>query len=361
MDYKRDIPPVRRKRKKRNSGIIFLLFTTTIFAIALCIYLLFSYNEQRNKTLQAMAEIELIEESKSQLFTQEQVDDFILKTKDKMLEELKSMVESGDGMLDVLQHFYPDYVIASGNGGYHFFPISETLEKNNFDLQRFTYPIYNEEDKEWEGTANYMKGTEKKAKKGIDVSTFQGDIDWKKVKRAGMEFAIIRLGFRGYESGKIVLDSKYEDNIEGSLKAGLDTGVYFFTEAINEKEAIEEADFVIENLEGYKINMPVVIDVEESANTQKNRTKNVTAEQRTKNVIAFCERIKEAGYDVMIYGNLKSFMIMMNFEELEGYDKWFAYYRYPFHFPYKIKMWQYTSSEKIDGIEGKADVNLMFY
>ena len=235
------------------------------------------------------------------------------------------------------------------------------MEKNNFDLEKFTYPIYNEELKEWEGTATYMAGTEKEAKKGIDVSTFQGDIDWQKVKNSNIEFAIIRLGFRGYESGKIVLDNQFENNIVGSLEAGLDTGVYFFTEALTEQEAIEEADFVIENIKGYQINMPVVIDVEESANTQKTRTRDLTQEQRTKNVIAFCERIKEAGYDVMIYGNLKSFMIMMNIEELENYDKWFAYYRYPFHFPYKIKMWQYTAYEKIDGINGKTDVNLMFY
>ena len=176
-----------------------------------------------------------------------------------------------------------------------------------------------------------------------------------------MDFAFIRLGFRGYESGKIVLDSKYEDNIAGSIKAGLDTGVYFFTEALTEKEAIEEAEFVIENLKDHPITMPVVIDVEESANTEKTRTKDLTAEQRTKNVIAFCKRIKEAGYEPMIYGNLKSFMIMMDFEKLENYDKWFAYYRFPFHFPYKIKVWQYTSTEKVDGIEGNTDVNIMFY
>lgn len=361
MDYKRDIPTKRKKRKKKNTAIIILLFTTTLLAAALCVFLLFSYTEQKNKTMQAMAEISALEESNNSLFTQNQVDNFVEKAKKEFLDKLKSMVENGDGMLDVLQYFYPDYVIASSAGSYHFFPISETLEKNNFDLEKFTYPVYNEKTKECEGTATYMEGTEKEAKKGIDVSTFQGDIDWEKVKMSGMEFAIIRLGFRGYETGKIVLDSKFENNIEGSLKAGIDTGVYFFTEALDEKEAIEEADFVIENLRGYKINMPVVIDVEESANTEKTRTRELTADQRTKNVIAFCNRIKEAGYDVMIYGNLKSFMIMMNIEELEAYDKWFAYYRYPFHFPYKIKMWQYTAYEKVDGIKGKADVNLMFY
>lgn len=358
MDFNRETV---RKRRRRKSVAIYPLFITTMIAITMCIFFFLYGLSQKNRAIEAISEVAVLEETNSEMYTKTQVDSFVEKAKQEFLDKLKSMVENGDGMLTVLQHFYPDYVIASSSGSYHFFRINDKLQQNNFDLEKFTYPTYNEEKKEWEGTATYMVGEEKEARKGVDVSTFQGKIDWKKVKKSGMEFAIIRLGFRGYESGKIVLDSKYEDNMEGCMKAGLDTGVYFFTEALNEKEAIEEADFVIENLADYDINMPVVIDVEESANTEKTRTRDLTADQRTKNVIAFCEHIKDAGYDVMIYGNLKSFFVMMNFEELEKYDKWFAYYRYPFHFPYKIKMWQYTAYEKIDGIEGKADVNLMFY
>lgn len=356
MDLKR-----KRRRRRKNSGSIFFIVTLLIFVFTLCFIFFVSFLSQKNKTKEAMTQLEELEKSNQQLFNQSQVDSLIEKTKKEFLDKLKSMVENGDGMLSVLQYFYPDYVIASSDGGYHFFPISDTLAKHNFNLEQFTYPVYNEEKEEWEGNASYTFEDGKEAKKGVDVSTFQGDIDWKKVKDAGMDYAMIRLGFRGYESGKIVLDSKYEENIEDCVKAGLDAGVYFFTEALDEEEAIEEADFVLENLKEHKINMPVVIDVEESANKEKTRTKDLTADQRTKNVIAFCEKIKEAGYDVMIYGNLKSFMIMMNIEELEGYDKWFAYYRYPFHFPYKIKMWQYTAYERVDGIDGKADVNLLFY
>lgn len=354
MDYK-------RKKRKRKSFIIYPLFITTLISITLCMIFFLYGLSQKNKIKEAMGKVAVLEETNSKLFSQSQVDILIEKAKQEILDKFKSMLENGESMLSILQTLYPDYVIASSNGKYYFFPILETNKKNNFDLSKFTYPTYNDEKKEWEGTATYMAKEEKEARKGIDVSTFQGEINWKKVKNSGIEYAIIRLGFRGYESGKIVLDSKFEENIEGSLNVGLDTGVYFFTEALNEKEAIEEAEFVIENLKEYKINMPVVIDVEESANTEKTRTRDLTAEQRTKNVIAFCETIKKSGYEVMIYGNLKSFMIMMNFEELEEYDKWFAYYRYPFHFPYKIKMWQYTASEKIDGIDGKTDVNLMFY
>ena len=358
MDFNRE---TNRKRRRRKSAVIYPLFITTMIAITLCIFLFLYGLSQKNKAVEAMTKAAVLEETNSKLFTQEQVNNLVENAKQEILDKLKSMLENGEGLMTFLQQFYPDYVIATSNGGYHFFRINDNLEKNDFDLEKFTYPTYNEEEKEWKGTATYMAGEEKEAKKGVDVSTFQGKVDWKKVKKAGMEFAIIRLGFRGYESGKIVLDSQFENNIEGSIKAGLDTGVYFFTEALTEEEAIEEAEFVIENLKDYKINMPVVIDVEESANTEKTRTRDLTADQRTKNVIAFCERIKKEGYDVMIYGNLKSFMIMMNFEELEQYDKWFAYYRYPFHFPYKIKMWQYTAYERIDGIDGKADVNLMFY
>ncbi len=364
MDFK-ERAKERKKRKQKKILIYTILVTITIFSIAAALFLFFCYEKEKQNTVAVMQQIEELEENYGGLYTQAQLDQKIEeeanKEKQEMLDTMQSMMENGDGPLSLLQYFYPDDVVVSGDGRYYFFPILDSLEKNNFILENFTYPVKNEETGEWEGEAAYKINEEAYAKKGIDVSTFQGDIDWERVKNDGIEYAIIRLGFRGYESGKIVLDSKYEENIEGSLAAGLDTGVYFFTEALTEKEAVEEADFVIENLEGHKINMPVVIDVEESADPNNTRTKALTAEQRTKNVIAFCNRIKDAGYEVMIYGNLKSFMLMMDIEELEGYDKWFAYYRYPFHFPYKVKMWQYASWEKIDGIKGGVDVNLMFY
>jgi hypothetical protein len=156
------------------------------------------------------------------------------------------------------------------------------------------------------------------------------------------------------------LNKIIEYNIEKAKAAGLDVGVYFFTEAINEKEGIEEAEFVLENLGDYKVDLPIVIDVEESASSDS-RTKDLTQEERTKIVLAFCNRIKEAGHEVMIYGNMKSMLIMMDIEELEGYDKWFAYYKYPMRFPYKMRMWQYTAKGEVDGIKGDVDMNIAFY
>ncbi len=195
----------------------------------------------------------------------------------------------------------------------------------------------------------------------MDVFKFQGDIDWDKVKNDNIDYAYIRLGYRGYESGKIVTDDNYEKNIEGCNEAGLDCGVYFFTEAKNREEGIEEAEFVLENLGDYHVELPIVIDVELSSNVKKSRTRNLSQEDRTEAVIGFCERIKKAGYTPMIYGNLKSLMLMTDINKLEDYDKWFAYYNYPLRFPYKIKMWQYTSEGSVDGIKGNADINVMFY
>ena len=351
----------RRRNKRKRIAIIFTLFTVSVVSMALCLMTLLSYEKQKNKALQAMNKIRILEEENSTMFSKKQLDEMVNSKAQEMLDKMQSMMEKGEGTLSLLQYFYPNHVIASDSGRYHFFPIQEKLTKNDFILENFTYPTKNEETGELEGETTYKIDEHTYARKGIDVSKFQGEIDWEKVKDDEMEYAIIRLGYRGYETGKMVVDDKYQENIEGSLEAGLDTGVYFFTEALTEKEAIEEADFVIENLGDYKINMPVVLDVEESASKEKTRTKDLTQEQRTKNVIAFCERIKEAGFDVMIYGNLKSFMIMMDFEKLEEYDKWLAYYKYPFHFPYKIKMWQYTSTQQVDGIKGDVDVNLMFY
>ncbi len=365
MDSQRKL---KRKKHKKTEIILYgMLLTVTFLLMFTTVILFFFYQAEKEKTIAAMKEIEELSSPKQQeevkVIEKEIVKEVLVTDSyaDETFTKVKELAEEGEGMLTLLQTIYPDEVIVSGDGRYYFFPIQEDLAKNGLNQENFIYPVENEETGSYENEAVYETPEGKRARKGVDVSTFQNEIDWERVKDDGIDYAIIRLGFRGYESGKIVLDARYEENIKGALEAGIDTGVYFFTEAVNEAEAVEEAEFVIENLKGYDINMPVAIDVEKSADPGATRTKDLTAEQRTKNVIAFCERIRKEGYEVMIYGNLYSFMIMMDFEQLEEYDKWFAYYRYPFHFPYKIKMWQYASWEKVDGISGGADVNLMFY
>ena len=154
-------------------------------------------------------------------------------------------------------------------------------------------------------------------------------------------------------------DETFEDNIKGALSNGISVGVYFFTQALSVKEAEEEARFVLDTIEPYRIDCPVILDVEIVLN-QNARTRDLSREERTQYCIAFCEMIKEAGYRPMIYGNLRTFFLLLDLEQLEDYDKWFAFYGDKPYYPYDFKVWQYTESGNVSGIEGEVDLNISF-
>ena len=147
--------------------------------------------------------------------------------------------------------------------------------------------------------------------------------------------------------------------IKGARRNDIDVGVYFFTQATSVEEAEEEAEYVIDAIQPYKVEYPVVIDVEAVSNNNS-RTKELTKEERTQYCIAFCEKIKDAGYQPMIYGNLKTFMMMLDLQQLEEYEKWFAFYDEQVYYPYDFKVWQYTDEGKVDGIDGNVDLNISF-
>ncbi len=367
MDYLKEERRKRNKRKRLIRRIIMTLMTIMMLTLGgCCIFLLMNYNTEKNRAIEALSQkTELEEQLNSGNYitvyeSEKLIEEAKKETKNALLDDIKSRMENGDTTLTLLENLFPDKIVTADKGKYIFFDINDALAKNEFDYKDLVYPVLNEETNEYEGDVQLIENGGVSSKKGIDVSKFQGKINWKKVANDGVEFAYIRLGYRGYGSGKIVTDDMYEYNIKECNAAGIDTGVYFFTEAISEREAIEEADYVLKNIRDYKIHLPIVIDVEESASSDS-RTKNLTQEERTNIVIAFCNRIKEAGHEVMIYGNMKSMLIMMDIEKLEGYDKWFAYYKYPLRFPYKMRMWQYTASEKVNGISGNVDMNIMFY
>ena len=189
------------------------------------------------------------------------------------------------------------------------------------------------------------------------MSRQQEKIDWKKVAGDDISYAFIRAGYRGSTEGKLVEDEYFKDNIEGALDNDIQVGVYFYTQAVTEQEAEEEAEFVIDLIKRYDVTYPVVFDIEE-VNSSSARTAQMTKEDYTKAAIAFCEKIKEAGYTPMIYGNLKSFMIMLDLEQLEDYEKWFAFYDTPVYFPYEFSIWQYSSKGSVNGIKGDVDLNI---
>ncbi|WP_195283281.1 glycoside hydrolase family 25 protein [Harryflintia acetispora] len=253
--------------------------------------------------------------------------------------------------IELIQRFYDDrFVFKSGNK-FQFISLDPNLSRNVYDWDNLVYKDNNE--------VKYVRDGASRALKGIDVSTHQGTIDWKKVKNDGVKFAMIRVGYRGYGTGKIMLDDQFKRNIKNATANGIKVGVYFYSQAITTKEAVEEAEFVLDNIKGYDIDYPVVFDIEDAPSASA-RTRSLTASKATQVAKAFCERIEQGGYRPMIYTYTKYFVTEINMGSLTKYDKWVAqYYKRPF-FPYKFQMLQYTSKGKVDGIKGNVDMNLCF-
>ena len=197
-------------------------------------------------------------------------------------------------------------------------------------------------------------------RRGIDVSTFQGEIDWNLVKESGVEFAMIRLGYRGYESGSLFLDDRFEENVKGATQAGIDIGIYFFSQAITVEEAIEEAQFVCKNIKHMSIKMPVAFDMEAVTGSEADRIHHLTMREITEISDAFCTVIEKHGYDAIIYGNQSWIYHCINLSLIPERHIWLAHYTHFSGFPYEYTMWQYSDSGTIDGIEGTVDLDIQF-
>ena len=196
------------------------------------------------------------------------------------------------------------------------------------------------------------------AVKGIDVSVWQGRIDWNRVKESGVEFVMIRVGGRGLSEGLIYNDDNAQEYYEGATAAGLKVGAYFFSQSVTVEEAVEEAEFVLNAVKSWDVQMPLVYDWEYMG--EDVRTADTDARTLTDMAKAFCDTIEEAGYEPMIYFGRSQSMEMMNLEELTDYPFWLAMYSTIMDYPYKINMWQYTDQGMVSGIEGNVDLNLMF-
>ena len=199
-----------------------------------------------------------------------------------------------------------------------------------------------------------------KPKLGIDVSSYNGEIDWQQVKASGVEYAYIRLGYRGYsQRGTLVTDKNFTKNIEGALAAGIDVGIYFVTQAITTQEALEEAEFVIDKIKNYNVTYPVAIDTEQAS--PEERSKDLTQDERTAIIKTFYDRIEQAGYKGQIYSGKYWFRDKLDMSQLQGYDIWVAEYTYnpegttSFQHPYSI--WQYSDKGRVLGISSDVDMN----
>lgn len=195
--------------------------------------------------------------------------------------------------------------------------------------------------------------------KGVDVSQWQGEIDWQQVKDSGVEFVIIRVGGRGTgQEGRLYSDDLAQSYYEGAVTAGLKVGAYFFSQSITVEEAVEEAEYVLEAVKDWQVQMPLVYDWEYMGTDA--RTGKMDARTLTDMAKAFCDTIQNAGYQPMLYFGHSQSVDLMYLEELVDYPFWLAKYTTIMDYPYKIHVWQYTDKGTVPGISGNVDMNLLF-
>lgn len=348
-----------RKRRRMSLLTNIVLCIVALAALTACIFLLLKNYQLNYEVSDALAQAAQLEEAtKGYLYTQSDVDALVDEAVqeaqnaelDALLADIRKCMEDGKNTSSLLRELYPEETVVYAEGRYHFFPIEESYQKNDYVLDNFVVD---------EATAriDYVNDLgEIRSKTGIDVSKHQGKIDWEKVAGDGIDFAFIRVGYRGSSEGKLVEDEYFLDNIEGALENGIDVGVYFYTQAVSTEEAKEEARFLLDLLEPYEITYPVVLDLEEVDG--KSRTDGMTQADYTDAALAFLETVESAGYKSMIYGNLKTFFLMLDLSRIEEYEKWFAYYQAPVYFPYEFSIWQYSSTGTVNGIKGDVDMNV---
>lgn len=194
---------------------------------------------------------------------------------------------------------------------------------------------------------------------GVDVSKYHDYIDFSKVKKAGIDYVMIRAGVRGYGTGQLIPDDYFKDNLKRATDAGLDVGVYFYSQAITVEEAVEEAEFVIESLGDYNISYPIAYDMELVPNDTA-RTEVLSRAEKTEIAKAFMDTITDAGYKTILYGNKEWLIKEIDLSKLTGYDVWLSQQQDIPDFPYRFTMWQYSCQGSVDGIVGLVSLNVSF-
>ena len=230
--------------------------------------------------------------------------------------------------------------------------ISPYLTKNTFDFTKM-------EDKA--GLKQYMENGRKISYVGVDISKHTGKVYFPSLKAAGVDYVMIRLGSRGYTTGQITLDENFKENIEGAIEAQLDVGIYFYSQAVSQDEAVQEANFVVQNLEPYRahVKYPVAFNMGFVSN-DKSRIEGLSREDKTTVTISFLDAVRASGYVPMIYGDKEWLLKEVDLTKLQDYDVWLSQEEEIPDYPYRYAMWQYNTDGVLNGIDGGADLNICF-
>lgn len=279
------------------------------------------------------------------MISEERIDESLRRI---LKEKYRWMSESTVGLVDPDKGEY-FYFIDAGKH-WHTAYMNQELPKNDYDRSLFRK----------ENGVIYYDDPRYLIRRGIDISRHNGAVDFQAVRSAGMDFVILRGAYRGYGTdGVLHPDETFQENLLGATAAGLDVGVYVFSQAVTEEEAVEEAELLISLLGGIPISLPIIFDPESILDADA-RTDGVSGEQFTKNTIAFCERVKQAGYQPMVYSNMVWETEFLDLSVLTDYPLWYADYEDIPQSPYWFSMWQYAEDGIVPGVEGVVDMDIIF-
>ena len=353
-----------KKKKNPLLPVTVILSACTLSAIFLCVMMgfwVFFSDKKEEKEDPSDLVIQLSsEEPVIYTYSEEEVESMKAEAmnegqaqKEMEIKELlrEEAEHNSPSLATILRKMFPECIVFAGDGRFYFENIDEGVPANSYKRENYVT--------DENGFRFYEENGTRMTSLCIDISAHQGAIDWPKVAGAGVKRAMIRAGYRGYGSGKMVEDDFAKANLEGATANNIEAGVYFFSQAITEAEVDEEVQTILDLVEPYGIKGPIAIDVEKLDDSTA-RGNTLSAEERTALVKRFCDKVKEAGYEPMIYGNAYSLFHMLNFKEISDYPIWFAYYSDSLYYPYQPTMWQYSNTGRVPGISGNVDLNVNY-
>ena len=281
------------------------------------------------------------------------LDEALKEREDELRARVKeaALKENGGPMTAVRALFDDQVFYTVEKDTYEFSPILEGVPRNDVVEENL--------QKDDDGRIRYVVNGQDVAIPMIDVSQYQGVIDWNAVAASGIKYAMLRAAFRGYGSGKLVVDDYYDANIKGATAAGIKIGAYVFSEAITEDEAREEARVAMDHLAGYQVDLPVVLDMEHIGYDDA-RQDHLSKTERTNVALAFLNEVEKGGYKPMLYTGILVYFHYLEQERINRYPLWYAFYSDNFYFPYKVACWQYRSNARVSGISGDVDMSIWF-
>ena len=341
------------------------LCVVTLVSLAGAVYVIVQLSDTRAQMLALQEELDALAGEEKSLYTQEELEaaeeaareEGAETERGQILMQIQSDMQSGASTATMLRSLFSDDIVVVSGGKYYFYPVLEEIAANSYSSEDFSLT----ED----GRLCVTGSDDIRVQNGIDVTEDVGDIDWASVSEDDITFVMVRAGERlaadtgDAKAGDLVADSALEDHILGASEAGLGVGVFWTLGAVSAKEAAEEADYLVGLLSESQSMITGYVAVRLNVPAETDRTAGQGRADWTEYVTLFCETLEEAGYTPMIYGNLASFVMSLDLEELEAYGwaRWISNSGASLYFPYEFAMWQYSTEGTVQGISTQVSLN----